>query len=316
MAKDTRGDRFLADFNRMKQLVGNDPANLDASLEVSDEVEALCKEIAWHVRIFERVERSSPLAFTDHIAPASISARREYDGRWKSAVQIVADKDLMAFVRSLLEDMPEPAAKVADEQVGARGDELSAAIADWKYEANERSKWLSQIIELAAAKLEEDDCGDFEWISDGLEAWDALTTSGLNVTDTLWRRRAVPHILIPSHVAKHYGKEGASLYIRLKDAGTAFAFGAPLAALAMQRAVMEEMLTKHWGARKTEKGYRIEDANLPELAWDARAGRLKRLANNALHNEPGQMTSDELDHSIVQNFHLLRLLIENAPVRQ
>lgn len=258
MVSEARGDRFLADFNRLKLLAGNDPANLDASREIGDEVQALCKKIAWHVRGFERIEKASPLAFTDHIAPASISARREYEERWRNAVQMVADKDLIAFVRSLLEDMPEPAAKAADEKVAARGDELSAAIADWKQDANERARSLDQIIEFAADKLERDECGEFEWVSEGIEAWDELTTSGLKAADTLWRRRAMPHILIPSHVAKQYGKEGASLYRRLKDAGTAFAFGAPLAALAMQRAVMEEVLTKHWGARKTEKGYRCQ----------------------------------------------------------
>lgn len=313
MGKDVRGDRFLADFNRLKLLTGNDPSNLDISRGLSDEIQALCKDIAWNVRSFERVERSSLLAFTDHIAPRSISARREYDDLWKRAVQLVADKDLMAYISSLLDDVPGTSAQAADDSIGNGSDELSAAIADWKQNAVERSSWLNQIIEFAAGRLDQDESGDFEWVRDGLDAWDTLTTSGLHVSDVFWRRCAVPHILIPTHVAKHYGKERASLYSRLKDAGIAFAFGAPLAALAMQRAVMEEVLTKHWGARKSKNGYRIEDANLPELSWDSRADRLKRLANDALHNEPDFMSSDELDRLIVQNFQLLRLLIENAP---
>lgn len=52
---------------------------------------------------------------------------------------------------------------------------------------------------------------------------------------------------------------------------------------------------------KISDGYRIEDANLPELSRDARGGRLKRLANDALHNEAGVMSSDELGRLIVQN---------------
>jgi len=86
-------------------------------------------------------------------------------------------------------------------------------------------------------------------------------------------------------------------------------FGAPLAALALQRAVIEEVLSKHWGA---EKGM-VRNANLPTLEWDARAERLKRMANTALHGDADTLKGDQLDRAIIENFLILRLLIENAP---
>lgn len=100
-----------------------------------------------------------------------------------------------------------------------------------------------------------------------------------------------------------------SLYRRYIQAAQAFIFGAPLAALALQRATMEEALRKHWGA----EGGAIRNANLPDLAWEARASRLKRLANDALHNDPEKEGADALDRAIIENFQLLRLIIENAP---
>lgn len=313
MSKGAEGERFLAAFGRLKAAVEDDPTRLDADWEDTDEVPGLCDELAQLVRRFEIVEEWSPLAFTNNVSAASARARRDYDDRWRDGVRKVADRKLLAAMAEFFADLVDVADNEEDDAELPAVDVLGTSIVDWKDEAEDEAKQIEQMIDYVSFKRDMDDCGDFDWVDEGLRAWDRLKVSGLDLAGTLWRRRALPHVLVPSHVAKHYGAKRASLHRRLHQAGKAFVFGAPLAAIAMQRAVMEEVLTKHWGAPKTKKGYRIADANLPENVWDARADRLKNLANDALHNDLDRLPPDELDRLTIQNFLLLRLLIENAP---
>ncbi len=308
MSRGAEGERFLAAFSKLKAVVGDDPAKLDAMWQDREDLQALCDQLADFVRDFEAIEEWSPLAFTNNVSAASALARREYDERWREIVWKVANRKLFAILDDLLADLIDDTD--ADDGTDLPAvDLLGASIAEWKDEADEEAKRIEQIIDYASFKRDMDDDGDFDWVDESLVAWDRLKVSGLDIAGTLWRRRALPHILVPVHVAKHYGKNRASLHRRLHQAGKAFVFGAPLAALAMQRAAMEEVLSRHWGAGK---GW-VRNANLPELSWEARADRLKNLANDALHNDPDKLSPDELDRSIIQNFLLLRLLIENAP---
>lgn len=309
MSRGVEGERFLAAFSKLKAAVADDPAKLDASWQESDELKALCDELAQLVRGFETVEAWSPLAFTNHVSAASALARREYDDRWRSIVAVVANRDLAALLAELFGDDFDQGDGAGDPTATTNQDPLTAEIADWKESASEEAGQIKQIIDYVFHLREMDDSGDRDWIDESLTAWDRLEVCGLDIAGTLWRRRALPHVLVPTHVAKHYGQSRASLYRRLHQAGRAFVFGAPLAALALQRAVIEEVLTKHWGAGERW----VREANLPNLAWEARANRLRRLANDALHGDPEKLSPDELDRSIIENFLLLRLLIEQAP---
>lgn len=304
-----KGERFLAAFSKLKAGLEDDPTRLEADWNDGDLIVSLCEELAQLVRGFEIVEEWSPLAFTNNVSAASAMARRDYEGRWRDGVRKVADRKLLAAMAELFADLVDVVDNEADNSDFPAMDTLGASIVDWKDEAEDEAKQIEQMIDYVWSKREMDDCGDFDWVEESFRAWDRLKVSGLDLAGTLWRRRALPHVLVPSHVAKHYGAKRASLHRRLHQAGKAFVFGAPLAALALQRAVIEEVLSKHWGAGK---GW-VRDANLPELSWEARADRLKRLANDALHGDPEKLSPDELDRAIIENFLLLRLLIEHAP---
>jgi hypothetical protein len=191
-----------------------------------------------------------------------------------------------------------------------RPDELSIEIENWKYDAEMERKLLEQSFDHLQAHQEIDEGGDLDWVIEAVWAWTRLTkVAGLDVEGALWRRRAIPHILVPTQVANRYGQRRASLYRRLHQAGRAFIFGAPLAALALQRAALEELLREHWGAAKGH----VREAKLPHLRWDIGADRLKNLANDALHNDPEKLMPEQLDRAIIENFIILRALIENAP---
>lgn len=305
MSKSNEGEKFLLAFNEMRDAVGDDPDTLAATWKDNPQLQQLCDEIAHLVALFRVAEEWSPYAFTINVAPAGAHARRDFEDRWRSVVHEVASRELLFLFEGLgagdIEDI--------DDYGGGMPDRLAMDIADWKDDAGDDAGHIEQLIDFAVSHLEVDDSGELDWVHSSARAWDLLKVAGLDLKGTLWRRRALPHILVPSHVAGHYGTARASLYRRLHQAGRAFTFGAPLAALALQRAVMEEVLSRHWDA---ERGH-IREANLPELSWDARADRLKNLANDALHNDPEKMSPDQLDRAIIENFMLLRLLIERAP---
>lgn len=306
MSKGAEGERFLAAFGELKAAVGDDPAQLEATWESDVRLQVLCDEVAQLVRGFEAVEDWSRFAFTNNVSTASAHARRDYDDHWRKIVSRIANRALDAIFLELFPDfVHDEAASVVEPPNDPLGDE----IAEWMDTAKEEAGQIEQVFDYAFQRQEMDDCGDFDWVHQSLEAWERLKNSGLDVAGSLWRRRALPHVLIPSHVAKHYGVTRASLHRRLDQAGRAFVYGAPLAALALQRAVIEEVLARHWGA---EKGW-VRDANLPSLTWESRANRLKGLANDALHGDPEKLKSEDQDRAIINNFLLLRLLIEHAP---
>ncbi len=306
MSKGAEGERFLAAFSELKAAVADDPAQLDADWKDNAWLQNLCDEITQLVRKFEVIEEQSRSAFTNNVSAAGAHARRDYDNRWREVISRIANREIHALLAEILGDFTDDYVSLSGEQPV---DPLALEIAEWKDAASEEAGQIDDIIDYVFQERSFDDCNDRQWIDASLRAWDRLEVCGLDIAGALWRRSALPHVLIPSHVAKHYGASHASLYRRLDQAGKAFVFGAPLAALALQRAIIEEVLAKHWGA---EKG-KVRDANLPELQWDARADRLKRLANEALHGDPERLIGDALDRAIIENFGLLRLLIENAP---
>lgn len=299
------GEQFLVRFNRLKMLAADDPSRLESAWPQSEELQTLCDEIAGLVRSFESIEERSKYAFTHNISSAGALGRRDYDERWRTVVSTIANRELNAWFEEFFPKELRDTEPTAEEI-----DPLADKIEDWKHEAREDASNIERLPDFASSHHEIDDDAYLDWVPDSLDAWARLEGAGLDVGGALWRRRALPHALVPAHVARHYGVDRASLYRRLHQAGQAFVFGAPLAALALQRAVIEEVLCRHWGA---EKG-KVREANLPTLDLDARADRLKRLGNDALHGDPERLTADQLDRAIIENFLLLRLLIENAPV--
>lgn len=310
MNKGAEGERFLAAFSKLAAILNDDPTRLNAEWEDDDPVASLCDELCELVHGFEIVEERSSLAFTNNVSAASAKARRNYDDRWRAGVWKVANRRLLASIKFDLDDLIGPDDQYDDEGAAVetrKWDQLADEIDDWKYEAREEAKALSILFDVI-------NDNEWDWAEAGLRAWDRLTAvAALDVEGALWRRRALPHVLVPEHVARRYGASRASLYRRLHEAGKAFVFGTPLAALALQRAVLEEVLRAHWGAEGEKLTDLVRTAQLPVLAWDARADRLRRLANKALHYDPQKQAPETTDRALIEFFLLLRLLIEHAP---
>lgn len=298
------GERFLVAFQALKTATHDDPDRLKETWRNDARLQKLCDEVSDMIAVFLRIESSARQSFTPHVPAAAIQARADYESRWQSVVGEVTSRDWEWLFADIAKDWDSSTEAAFD------GDFLAEEITAEKRNAKSAARSLEHIIDYAAEKRADDGDNFFEWAEEGLEAWHTLKSQcGLDVSGALWRRRMVPHILIPSHVSARYGSGNASLYRRLIQAADAFVFGAPLAALAMQRAVLEQVLKDHW---KADKGH-IRNANLPELAWDSRADRLKNRAGEALHASTDKLKGDGLDRMILENFGLLKLLIENVP---
>jgi len=304
MSQADEGAKFMTVFAELKSRFADNPELLVERWEGDERAQELCDELHELARSFETTEEWSPVALTPHVSAASARSRRDYEERWSRRVAFVANRWINKMLGGLIPDSGSPNFKL-------RPDELSIEIENWKYDANKERMLLEQSFDYLQQRQEIDEDGYLDWVIEAVWAWTRLTkVAGLDVEGALWRRRAIPHILVPTHVANRYGKKRASLYRRLHQAGRAFVFGAPLAALALQRAALEELLREHWGA---EKGH-VREAKLPHLRWDIGADRLKNLANDALHKDPEKLTPEQLERAVIENFIILRLLIENAPL--
>jgi hypothetical protein len=294
----------LVAFQDLKNATGDQPSVLEEQWKDRDDLQHLCDRLDGYRRSFDIAEEWTPVAFTPNVPAVASKARREYIEHWQALVARIAGRELWALFDELF------VGNLDDDDSAA--DPLGRDIEGWKYGARNDAACIEQTFEYLINRRSWDDTDDFDWVDEVERAWDRLTNvAGLDLKGALWRRNAIPHILFPSHVSNHYGPEKASIYRRLHDAARAFTFGAYLAALAMQRSVLEQLLERHWGA---ERGHPSQ-ADFENPAQSSRAHRLWRLGNEALHREIDELKSDKLERQIIENFLLLRELIEGSPER-
>jgi hypothetical protein len=117
------------------------------------------------------------------------------------------------------------------------------------------------------------------------------------------------------------GIDRHSMLANLRQAHHAFVFGAPLAALAMMRSIMESVLRDHYGAEGDDLNQRISNARhrLPPGASAAALQRLRKRANAVLHLDPAKASdlppadTAEAEKEMVSLLLALRALIEGTP---
>ncbi|WP_155889374.1 DUF4145 domain-containing protein [Cucumibacter marinus] len=106
----------------------------------------------------------------------------------------------------------------------------------------------------------------------------------------------------------------------LQQAHDAFVFGAPHAAIALMRSILEAVLRDHYAAKGKDLEERIRNARrrLPPGANEGALHRLRKLANVILHldrqKDEGLIKMDEvrLEKEVVSLLFVLRALIEGV----
>jgi hypothetical protein len=204
------------------------------------------------------------------------------------------------LIEAILNDL-----KTCDNE--ARKSELKALLIQIKSEGDYDPMPIEDAIKLAMAD------------------WKSLKDEArLDLRGVFRRRALVPFVLFPRHVAAHHGRDDLlSIYQNLRQAHEAFVFGAPFAALALMRSIMEVVLRDHYGAPGDDLPLheRINNSRrlLPHGANAAALHRLRMIANAVLHlgterNEAlPRFEPIQLEKEILSFLRVLRALIEGAP---
>jgi hypothetical protein len=186
-----------------------------------------------------------------------------------------------------------------------------------------RSKLGDLLMELERDPFFDDDPMSIEDVVKGVRLiWKRLRNeAGFDLRGFIRRRRLIPFVFVPRHVAARHDHPLSYIYENLRQAHEAFVFGVPSAALALMRAIMEMVLIEHYAAQGNDLSDRINSVQkaLPASANAAALHRLRRRANSVLHQGEGQreilsrFEPQEIETEIASLLRVIRALVEGAP---
>ncbi len=300
---------FLGLFNQLKERINGDYANLERVAQTDEEVRDLCEKVHSASWPFTSVYNKDRDLFSSPVDPFFTFAWREYEDHYAGPL---AGVDLFITL-------------------GFGPDEFKkSTLSDFEFklqsateEANEDIRQIRALLIFAesASDSYEIDGDLLEDIESGLEKIKLYAnTYGPKIGRVLRRRRLVPFVNIPRHVAKKHGSaEKLSLYKHLREAQEAFIYGLPLAALSLMRSLLEILLRLHYEAGEGDLLEMIDQVkNLPDKVSKSRLHILRKLSNDILHFNTDRdliPPDDKLEKEIIQYLLILRTMIEGAPTR-
>jgi hypothetical protein len=298
--------KFLVSFQRLRDMIGDDPAQLEARVIEDEALKQLCSDVffsAWFISMDERKHRR---LFATPVDPKFIVMWRRYKDNYESIVTNVSFSELDLGPSQL------PLEK------------SSRAEVDWAYadyEAREQVAAIEAAIEFAVEEVKGDQEGFEERfinrIEEGSSAWGRLKGEmGFDLQGIFRRRELVPFVNIPTHVSNKHGEnEKLSLLTHLQAAHEAFIFGVHFAAMGLMRSVLEVTLKVHYRAIGNDLKERIENCEtLPDYCSKAALHRIRILANDILHLESERVRlPKDFEKEVLRLLNVLRALIEAAP---
>lgn len=299
---------FMVQFQRLRDLLADDPSDLPARASRDQSLKELCSSTLSVANELRFRERRHERLFAAPVDPAFISAWRNYESRFEPHIMDVylsdgdpTDDGRPVGKRSHPDIVWQEADRFAEELRSALDISLQFAV----YEAVE--DWHGYDGDMV------------DKAEDSVDAFVALNLATRDDLRGIFRRRMlVPFVLVPRHVAQHYGDgEKLSLLTLLQEAHSAFVFGLHFAALALMRSVLETTLKVHYRAPGNDLKERIENCrNLPRGISKKSLDRVRRLANDVLHfDRDSNLASSDFEREILRLLNALRALIEGAPAR-
>lgn len=309
--------RFLTLFSELRECTDENVVEIPRDAEHDEGLANLCRNVwlaAWKLQRNEGRRRE---LFAAPVDPKFLAAWREYETDYEHVLALVFFSALRPhFESSAANDIPKRDVEWDNADIEAR--EQASAVADAIFFASEQS----------GQEWRDFPEGFRENIADGVAAWERLEQeTNFDLAAVFRRRQLVPFLLVPRHVAnKHGDSEKSSFFVNLRQAHDAFVFGAPLAALALMRSILERVLLDFYGAKGNNlKEYiRSVERRLPRGANLAALERLRKRANIVLHlgTDSGEkeeklrnLTDVQLEKEIVSLLFVLRELIEGSPAR-
>ena len=183
------------------------------------------------------------------------------------------------------------------------GDALALGVDHWRGEVR-RAKLIANKCQIA------------------LDAFDHLRELiGIDIADIFRRWREVPRVLMPPAVSEKHGEKKGSLNDLLDDAVRAFVCGAPTAAIAMCRAILEMVIKDHYitdpkdqlqksGQPKTLNALIALAKDRFEFLRPLELGAIKDAADQILHRHRELSASEE--KAIIEHLRTLKTLVQKV----
>ena len=303
---------FMMLFARLKDWSDDAPDELPDQAAADSSVKELCSQLSLAACLLERNERKRRQLFAAPVDPTFLLAWRDYEDRYQTVLSDIWLSELFSEIGvSEASDIP---------KADVRWDNADV-------EAMEQASGIAKAINFADENIGQEDRWvdqpEFvEYIQEGIAAWERLSEeTGFDMRGVFRRRALVPFVLVPRAVANRYGgSEKPSMLKNLQQAHHAFVFGAPYAALALMRSIMEAVLRDLYRVEGGGLGARINNARWrpPRGTNKPALNLLKQLADEILHLDPPgdarlpKMDEERLEKEIVRLLFVLRALIEGV----
>ena len=301
---DPRIVRFMVSFQKLRDLVDDDPSGLEALASTDEVLASLCVEVVEFALSISMNERKRRQLFAAPVDPNFIPAWRRYEDKYAAPLAGVWLGLDPGTVISNSEPPQQTQWRVANEDAAAQAKAIETAL-----------QFADEQADFGYSDFPE---GFPEQMKDAMAAWGQLVgQAGLDLQGAFRRRELVPFVLIPRHVSSHYGTgEPISLLTHLQQVHDAFVFGLHYAALTLMRAVLELCLVRHYGATGNDLAEKINSVRALPVGVAGRAlHRLRERGNEILHLGDAARVSVPRDQEreILSYLYLLRALIEGAP---
>jgi hypothetical protein len=299
-------ESFLVLFTRIRDWTDDDPAHIAEMATQDAAFKKLCLDLGFVRYRLREAERSARYLFAKTVGHDFIAAWRVFERRWDRAVSHVELADLFDMAPNITTS---PKDRTEDRTV-----------AEAASEAQQEASSLNAAIDFAEFNIEQDYRFDAEFrevVEAGITAWRRLSVDmGFDAEGVFRRRKLIPFVLVPRQISNRHGdNEPLTLFTHLQQAHEAFVYGAPFAALALMRSILEVVLKRHYGAAGEDLAVCISTVGkLPPSVQRAKLHRLRTIANDILHLELGRtQLPRDWEREIVGLLYALRDLIEGAP---
>lgn len=261
-------ERFLSLQGQILECCDDRTELVEATARQDLEFRSLCIKFSLIVMKLDQENRNSKDGMIKPVSDNFIRQWRFYEKHLRAPISNIAFLDLIDAIDTIEDGSPS----------------ISEREKDWRFaedQANEDVKSIKRTLRYFK------DMDDDEDISEGISTIEKLVVSdNIDIQGFLRRSELVPSLLIPHRVSRSAAGEGFALYDLWADARRAFLFGAPLAALALVRAILEKMLRKFYKA-KGESLAELITSFSPALnpSEGDELHRIRIIANAILHTE-------------------------------
>jgi hypothetical protein len=327
--------QFLLLFQKLKTVAGN-PGRLatfyEESAALRDTVAEFQDYIGRSGQFESRILLSGPKRFSQ--VPAEFEAEwRDYKNQWEYAI---ANAQLGEMIGARLPFTPPPHdrddAQEMEDPDPEQDEEFDPRSHDGGAALRLGIDYLWSELDACGDQVRSGEHSDYAKLTANkcriaLDAFDYLkNVIGVDIDEVFRRWREVPTVFMPSHVSNKHGREKGSLNDLLDNAVRAFVSGAPAAAIATCRAILEMVLKIHYlpddcsyvNKKGEERDKPLGDLIvLAEKKYDSlsRFGltTLKDRGDAILHryhrNEP---LSRADENAILEYMHTLKMLIQRV----